>query len=453
MKLIAFAIAVVLVLVLAEVHANYDYGEALLKSLVFYQAQRSGRLYGMHELASWRKDSALNDRGQNGEDLTGGYYDAGDFVKFGYPMAYTVTVLAWSAIDYEEGYNRINWLDEARNAVRWGTDYFLKAHVSKNELYVQVGDVTADHAYWGRPEDMTMARPALKIDAAHPGSDAAAETAAALAAASIVFRRAGDAAYADLLLQHAKDLFSFADTYRGKYSDSIGTENYVSNDYTDELVWGAIWLYRASNDGQYLAKAEKYYTDYGIQYRNGFGWMEKSLGATALLLKLTNGDLYRNVLENFCNNLVYNQKRTPKGLVYIGLWGSLRQAFDPTFICMKAADEGINPDTYRNFAKSQIDYALGSTGRSFVVGFGNNPPTHEHHRAASCPDAPAPCNYGVTYWGTQPNYHVLYGALVGGPDENDGYTDDRNNFEQNEVACDYNAAYQGVLAGLKALGY
>ncbi|GLH06206.1 Endoglucanase [Gryllus bimaculatus] len=380
----SFTFVLAFVVALAAVHANYDYGEALWKSLLFYQAQRSGKLSGMNSLVSWRKDSALHDRGQNGEDLTGGYYDAGDFVKFGFPMAYTITVLSWSTIDYADGYSKIGWLQEARNAIKWGTDYFIKAHVSKNEFYGQVGVGQEDHNYWGRPEDMTESRTAYKIDASHPGSDLAAETAAALAAASV---------------------------------------------------------------------AEKYYTDYGIQYRNGFGWLEKFLGATALLLKLTNGDLYRNVLENFCNNLVYNQKRTPKGLVYIGLWGSLRQAFDPTFICMKAADEGINPDAYRNFAKSQIDYALGNTGRSFVVGFGNNPPTHEHHRAASCPDAPAPCNYGVTYWGTQPNYHVLYGALVGGPDENDGYTDDRNNFEQNEVACDYNAAFQGVLAGLKALGY
>jgi hypothetical protein len=36
-----------------------------------------------------------------------------------------------------------------------------------------------------------MARPAFKIDASHPGSDLAAETAAALAASSIVGYRGG----------------------------------------------------------------------------------------------------------------------------------------------------------------------------------------------------------------------------------------------------------------------
>jgi hypothetical protein len=52
------------------------------------------------------------------------------------------------------------------------------------------------------------------------GSDLAAETAAALAAASLVFQNS-NATYADILLTHAKELYDFASTYVGKYSDSI----------------------------------------------------------------------------------------------------------------------------------------------------------------------------------------------------------------------------------------
>lgn len=39
-------------------------------------------------------------------------------------------------------------------------------------------------------------------------------------------------------------------------------------------------------------------------------------------------------------------------------------------------------------AHGQMRYALGEGGRSFVVGFGQNPPQNVHHRAASCPPAP-----------------------------------------------------------------
>jgi hypothetical protein len=30
---------------------------------------------------TWRKDSAVNDRGNNGEDLSGGYYDGKTMIK------------------------------------------------------------------------------------------------------------------------------------------------------------------------------------------------------------------------------------------------------------------------------------------------------------------------------------------------------------------------------------
>ena len=60
-------------------------------------------------------------------------------------------------------------LENGRRAVRWATDYFLKAHIAPNELYVQVGRGDLDHSFWGHPEDMTMARPAFKIDTSRPG--------------------------------------------------------------------------------------------------------------------------------------------------------------------------------------------------------------------------------------------------------------------------------------------
>ena len=56
------------------VTAAYDYKEVLRSSLLFYEAQRSGKLPADQKV-TWRKDSALNDKGELGEDLTGGYYD------------------------------------------------------------------------------------------------------------------------------------------------------------------------------------------------------------------------------------------------------------------------------------------------------------------------------------------------------------------------------------------
>ena len=73
----------------------------------------------------------------------------------------------------------------------------------------QVGDGDTDHYCWQRPEDMTTSRQAYKVDRDHPGSDVAGETAAAMAAASIVFRDSNPH-YAHLLLHHAQQVNIFA---------------------------------------------------------------------------------------------------------------------------------------------------------------------------------------------------------------------------------------------------
>jgi len=44
------------------------------------------------------------------------------------------------------------------------------------------------------------------------------------------------------------------------------------------------------------------------------------------------------------------------------------------------------------------------------------------------------------------NPFTLYGALVGGPDVDDNYVDDREDYVANEVACDYNAGFQSAVA-------
>ena len=220
----------------------------------------------------WRGDSTLTDGADVGRDLSGGYFDAGDHVKFGLPMAASMTMLAWGIDEYHSAYDKIGQLDEALDAVRWGTDYLLNAYDDKGTtttaddvFYGQVGNGQADHAYWGPPETLTMVRPTYQIDANHPGSDLAGESAAALASASIIFRP-HDAAYADKLLAQAKQLYAFAEDYRGKYSDSItdATNFYKSwNGYMDELAWGAAWLHKAAKaagqtDPAYLTKAESY---------------------------------------------------------------------------------------------------------------------------------------------------------------------------------------------------
>ena len=130
-------------------------------------------------------------------------------------------MLSWGTLEY--GKRMGPELQNARAAIRWATDYFIKcATATPNTLYVGVGDPTTDHKCWERPEDMDTARTVYSVSASKPGSDVAGETAAALAAASMVFQKV-DPKYSRLLLATAKKVMQFAMQYRGAYSDSLGS--------------------------------------------------------------------------------------------------------------------------------------------------------------------------------------------------------------------------------------
>ncbi|KAL3861575.1 hypothetical protein ACJMK2_007601 [Sinanodonta woodiana] len=396
-------------------HTQYNYAEVLEKSILFYEAQRSGKLPANNRIP-WRGDSALHDQGDNGVDLTGGWYDAGDHVKFGLPMAYSVTMLAWGLLEWKQAYEQSGQLQYMLDSIKWPLDYLLKCHTAEHELYVQVGDGGPDHGYWGRPENMTMARPSFKITESKPGSDVAGETAAAMAAGYLVF-----------------------------------TSVSKSNDYVDDLCWAGIWLYQATKEAKYLHDAETHYQP-GSAW--GLSWDDKQAGCFALLYKFTHNNTYKeDIVQTFHDWMPGGTiPYSPGGLAFRLQWGALRYAVNMGLIALMAADLGISPKQYRCWAISQFHYALGSNpqNRSYVVGFGNNPPQRPHHRSSSCPMIPAPCGWDEQT-NTGPNPHVLYGALVGGPDQNDVYVDDRKDYVKNEVACDYNAAFQSGIAGLLEL--
>ncbi|MGH9823823.1 MAG: glycoside hydrolase family 9 protein, partial [Blastocatellia bacterium] len=176
---------------------TFNYGEALQKAIWFYEAQVSGTKPSTNRV-TWRADSTLNDGADVGHDLTGGWFDAGDHIKFGFAMASSVTMLAWGAVENRQAYVDSGQLQFLLNNLRVANDYFIKAHTAPNELYGQVGTQGPDHSFWGPPEITPEVRASAKIDMQHPGSDLAAETAAAMAVSSIVFRPT-DPTYADTL--------------------------------------------------------------------------------------------------------------------------------------------------------------------------------------------------------------------------------------------------------------
>ncbi|CAA6666671.1 unnamed protein product [Spirodela intermedia] len=451
----------------ASAAVGFNYADALEKSILFFEGQRSGKLPPGQRL-SWRGDSGMSDGASNHVDLVGGYYDAGDNVKFGLPMAFTTTMLSWTA-------------------VRWSTDYLIKAATAAPDtLFVQVADPNVDHRCWERPEDMDTPRSVYKVTSQSPGSDVAAETAAALAAASIVFR-AVDPAYSKKLIQTAMMVFDFADRHRGSYSDSLSSvvcPFYCSySGYHDELLWGASWLQMASENTSYMSYINSNGHTLGAEEDDfSFSWDDKRVGTKVLLSRgfLQNRvealQVYKIHADNYICSLIPG---TPgfqaQGLLYRGSESNLQYVTSTAFILLtyaKYLDSNggsalcgggattITAGDLVSLAKKQVDYILGKNpaNMSYMVGFGERYPQQVHHRGSSLPSvrahpSPVPCNEGFRYlYSSSPNPNLLVGAVVGGPDNRDGFSDYRNNYQQTEPATYINAPLVGALAYFAAAG-
>ena len=105
----------------------------------------------------------------------------------------------------------------------------------------------------------------------------------------------------------------------------------------------------------------------------------------------------------------------------------------------------------------QVDYILGENPlkMSYMVGFGANFPKRIHHRGSSIPSkASHPQAFGCDngfqsfFYTSNPNPNTLIGAIVGGPNQNDGFPDDRTDYSHSEPATYINAAIVGPLAYL-----
>jgi len=438
-----------------KIHTR-DYARILNLNLRFYECNWSGKA-PEHKQVYWRYDSALDDGKDVGLDLTGGFYDAGDHVKFNLPMSYAMTMLAWGGIDFYDNYVATGQLDYLLQMVNHGADYFVRCHPEKEVIYAQVGLGAIDHCFWVPPELMTMERPAAcKLTPENGASDVTAQMAAALASASILNKMVGNTEKSELYLKHAIEIYDFADKYRDVYGNPCpeGASFYPSASYKDELVWGAAWVYRASGDEKYYDKADEYYDSLALSGRNLIGpitWDDASSGIVFLMSKPgfgSNWERYLGEAQHYVDQYLNDMgARTDGGMLWyssVSGWGSARHAMAGVFLyCIYNTYHKPTDPKYFNFIQEQADYILGNNpfDRSLVVGsIPGHDPQNVHHRGSHGGYSPlSPPEH---------NMYTLYGALAGGPLQNDFWDDDRNNYVTNEVACDYNAGITGVMAYL-----
>jgi endoglucanase len=432
---------------IVKASGKFNYGEALQKSLFFYECQQAGPLPEWNRV-EWRSDSTVDDF------ITGGWYDAGDHVNFNLPMSYSASMLAWGLYEYGDAVEQIGQYDIYKNNLEFALDYFVKCDLG-DEVIFQVGNGTEDHTWWGPVELLEYGivegsyykRPYYT----GTGSAVTAGMAAALAAGACALK--GKTSKTSEYIKHAENMFKIADTSRSDsdYNKSDASGFYRSSHFYDELFWAANWLYMATGEKAYLDKAESYIPNLGkemgstdLKYSWAHCWDDVQQGGTLLYAINTKDPVYINQVKKHLNYWTDSVTKIDGGLRWLSTWGCLRYATAAGFVTAVANDRLITDATekakYKKFYEEQVNYALGDNpdGRSYVVGFGENPPKNPHHRTAHGSWENALANPEV-------NRHILYGALVGGPTESGAYEDDRQNFINNEVATDYNAGYTALL--------
>ena len=63
---------------------------------------------------------------------------AGDYFKFGFPMAVAVTNLAWGLLEFKNGYMVAGQYEFMLDSIKWPLDYFIKCHIDVDTFVGQV---------------------------------------------------------------------------------------------------------------------------------------------------------------------------------------------------------------------------------------------------------------------------------------------------------------------------
>ena len=421
-------------------NVSCNYAKLLQYSLYFYDANMCGDEVGETSLLDWRDDChtydtttyTRSDGSTVTVDLTGGFHDAGDHVKFGLPQAYAAFVLGMSYNTNSSAYTAAKQAGHLEDITTYFADYFVDCTVLSADgntveaFCVQVGQGGGgyDHGYWGAPESQPNSnRPIIFSSASNPSTDVVCLSAAALALQYINFG-------GDEYLSTAKKLFAYANS-NNKAVGTASSTFYVSSAWEDDYCLAALMLYFATTDTQYLTAFNNYSSNSNAQKPYWpLGW--DNVGPAVA---------YYNSNSAALNTLANIGGTTVDGYFALQDWGSARYNTSLQYTDL-LYDKMTGTTTYRSWAEGQMKYLLGNNSKNvcFVTGYNSYSAKYPHHRAAS--------GYTGGPQGTTAQTNTLIGALVGGPKTDGSYVDSADEYVYNEVAIDYNATLVAAAAAL-----
>lgn len=433
--------------------ADHNYMEALAMSLYFFDSNACGTGITDGPL-TWRGDchtydadasvgsldgslkSAVDPDGDGKVDVSGGWHDAGDHIKFNITIGFALSSLGMSDYFNEGIYDKAGCRDHLEYEMRWGADYLMKTTYLNDSGDVAavahvVADGGTDHSFWTPPETQTYDRPVFWLTASQNNSAVCCEMASGLLGAAYVLKDS-DPAYSAECIKYAKALLKFGTEHIGNNTGGIGGFYSTDSQYQDEQSLAQAWLWILGEGSKPTRVPNN--KDYGGSQYDGwiYTWDKVWQGYSALMYKATGEKAFKDELILEMNGQNGGLK---VGTYNTSGWGTSRHNCALQMDAYMAAD-GNPSSEYAQAAKWQLDYILGDNnlGYSFLLGFGDKWPTHIHHRAAN------PGENGQTSAENPSAKYTNYGMLVGGIDGN-GYEDHADRYQYTEGALDYNGCF------------
>lgn len=361
-----------------EIQISDDpYSKYLKDVLRYLRQQRSGSYESLDRTPGHFKDSNAIIYSQieekmewkessNKANVLGGWYDAGDYIKFTLTNAYTSYLLLRSyeenpeVFDYKlyskSGLNDI--LDEAK----FGLDYLEKCFINDSTFVIQVAD-NNDHELGERlPADDTNEK---RYAYTSMSRTHLAYSSAAFATASRVFKSI-DSSLAKVYLSKAKKLFELSEINKGAYWFQKGHEVfYADKSPYDNIILAAAELYKATDDKFYEERIQYYASMAGRAY--WASWSDFNMIAHA-----RSGHYFR--CKNYLiGDLEYFEKKAlaPNNiwkLPHDYTWGSLYSFFGVASASIMH-DDLIGSERFGYLAQEVVDYTFGKNnwGVSFIA--------------------------------------------------------------------------------------
>jgi hypothetical protein len=389
--------------------------------------------------------SIVDPDGDGKVDVSGGFHDAGDHIKFNLTIGFAMSSLALSDYLNPGVYEKAGCKDHLIYELKWGADYLMKTtFLDSSDKVAAIAHVVAnggtDHGIWSAPEVQTYDRPIYWLTEGDNNSSVSCEMAAGLAGTAYVLKDS-DPAYSAECLKYAKALLEFGQKHVGNNTGGIGGFYDTAAQYQDEEAMAQAWLW-VNDAGSKPSRVGKN-GDYGNSQYDGwvYSWDKVWQGYSALMYKATGDKAYADELQYELKN----QGDLKVGTYNAGGWGASRYNCAKQMDALALANGDANAD-YAKAAKYQMDHILGDNnlGYSFLLGFGDKWPVHIHHRAA---------NPGNDSSGASSNpsaKYTAYGLLVGG-DDSSGYQDQTDKYQYTEGALDYNGCFAIACAGVANL--